>query len=126
MSKVKILVIEDEIPLLTAITTKMSKSDLEAKGVRSVEDAKKTIKAFIPDLIWLDHYLFGQEDGIDFLKYIQKDERLKNIPVFVVSNTCSNNNYCEYMELGISKYYVKSSAKLEEIISEAQKVVAKT
>ncbi len=124
MKKVKILVVEDEIPLLTAITTKMSKSGIDVRGARSVDDAKKAIKEFIPDLIWLDHYLFGQEDGIDFMKFVQKDEKLKDIPVFVVSNTCSNNNYNEYMELGISKYYVKSSVKLEEIINEAQKVVA--
>ncbi len=124
MSGIKILVVEDEIPLLTAITTKMKKSDIETRGVRSVEDAKKTLKEFVPDLIWLDHYLFGQEDGVDLMKYLQNDSKMKNIPVFVVSNTCSNNNYDQYMQLGISKYYVKSSVKLEEIIQEAQKVVA--
>lgn len=121
MEKAKILVVEDEDSLLRAIMDKMSKSEIEAEGAKSVPEARQKLQNFNPNLIWLDHYLFGEEDGLDLLKSIKKDEKKRNIPVFVVSNTCSNEKYHDYIELGIKKYYVKSSTRLEEIIDEAKR-----
>jgi len=123
MSNMKVLVVEDEAPLMNAIMAKMKKSELSAVGVNSVAEARQKIDESKPDLIWLDHYLFGAEDGLDLLKELKSNEETKEIPVFVVSNTCTNEKYHDYMELGIEKYFIKSSSKLEDIISEAKKYI---
>lgn len=118
----KILVVEDEQALLKAITMKMEKMGVDAIPAKSVEEAKKKIQEKLPDLVWLDHYLFGDEDGLDLLKYLKNQSNTKDIPVIVVSNTCSNDKYHDYINLGINKYFVKSSVRLDEIISEAMNI----
>lgn len=115
----KILVVEDEESLLKAIAMKMEKMGAEAIPVRSVKEAKEKLAGTKPDLVWLDHYLFGGQDGIELLKVLKSKSETRDIPVIVVSNTCSGDKYHDYMDLGINKYYVKSSVRLDQIISEA-------
>lgn len=115
----KILVVEDEATLLKAITKKMEKMNIFVTTARSYDEARKNIEEELPDLIWLDHYLYGEKNGMELLKDIRKNDLTKNIPVIVVSNTCPNDKYRDYMDLGIDKYYEKSSVRLESIISDA-------
>ncbi|OQB05498.1 MAG: Transcriptional regulatory protein YycF [bacterium ADurb.Bin212] len=122
MVKKKFLIIEDEMPLLNAISLKMQKSGAEVATARSADEAKKILHEFDPDLIWLDHYLLGDEDGIEILKRIKKDTSTASIPVFLVSNTCTDEKYQEYHDLGVKKYYLKSSCRLDEVVSDAMSI----
>ena len=87
---------------------------------RTVEQAKEYANELPKiDAIWLDHYLLGKENGLDFIKRFKANGgRWKNIPVFVVSNTEGAKTIQSYVELGISKYYVKSNHKLDDIIAD--------
>lgn len=139
--KKTILVIEDERPLLEVVNARLKKkgfgvitarsvdqvfnSGLEKKGfgvvtansikqaLRYLEDLEKI------DAIWLDHNLFGKEDGLDFVKKLKANGgRWKKIPIFVISNTESSKTIQSYLDLGVSKYYVKSNHRLDEIIKD--------
>lgn len=119
MENKKILVVEDETTLLKAIKSKLKKNSLEVSSARSVEGATKILKKSEKiDAIWLDHYLLGKEDGLDFIKKIKKQDKWKNIPVYVVSNTTTPEKVKSYKSLGIDKYYTKSDFRLEEIIDD--------
>ena len=88
-----ILVVEDELPLLEAITVKLGLSGFAPVTARTVEQAL----AYLEDIkdvkaIWLDHYLIGKENGLDFISKIKEENSAwKNIPVFVVSNTAGDD-----------------------------------
>jgi DNA-binding response OmpR family regulator len=141
--KKTILVIEDEQPLLEAINAKLEKSNFNVIGARSVEQAfnpkldKKGIgpitiasieqallyleKLEHVDAIWLDHHLLGKEDGLDFVKKFKANGKKWNkIPVFVVSNAASPKTVKSYISSGVTKYYVKSDHRLDEIIADIQ------
>lgn len=112
-----ILVLEDERPLAEAIKTKLQLLGFEAIVVRTVKDAIDSIAKFgKPDAIWLDHYLIGVETGVDLVRYIRSDKKLKDISVFVVSNTASPDKIQEYLNLGAKKYYTKSNYRLDQIV----------
>ncbi len=115
-----ILVIEDEKPLLDAIKIKLEMNNFEVLTARSVEQAKNhlmDIKGI--DVIWLDHYLLGKESGLDFVGWCkEKNNKLRETPIFVVSNTASPEKVQTYLRLGISRYYVKAEKRLEGIIDE--------
>ena len=139
----KILVIEDERPLLEAIKIKLEKSGFGVIAARSVEQAFNT-KAKIEkngfgiitiqsieqaldylddleqvDAIWLDHELLGKEDGLDFVtKFKANGGRWNKIPIFVVSNMTNPSKVQSYVSLGVTKYYVKVDHRLEEIIKD--------
>lgn len=115
-----ILVVEDEKPLLEAIDIKLQKSGFEVVTARTVEQAREYVSELKQvDAIWLDHYLMGKEDGLDFVAWCKegKNEQVKNIPIFVVSNTASPDKVATYLSLGVHDYYVKSNFRLDEIIA---------
>ncbi len=114
------MVIEDERPLVEAIKTKLENNGFAVVTVRTAEQALNYLEDLKQvDAIWLDHYLLGKEDGLDFVSKIKQDgAKWKNIPIFVISNTASAENVHSYIRFGVKKYFVKAEHRLDEIISE--------
>lgn len=114
-----ILVVEDEKPLLEAIHTKLEKSGFSVVTARTAEQAYGLLEDIAKvDIIWLDHYLLGKENGLDLVAKIKNDEKYKKIPIFIVSNTASAEKVQSYINLGVNKYYIKSNYRLDKIISD--------
>lgn len=115
----KVLVVEDDKSLQEAIITKLKLEDLTPIPAKSCVEAVKALVAEDSiDAIWLDHYLFGDCDGVAFVKRLKNEKKWAEIPVFVVSNTITPEKVQPYFDMGIVKYYVKSDYRLEEIISD--------
>lgn len=113
------LVVEDEKPLLKAIKTKMEQNGFDVVTARSAEQAVKTLEDIGSiDVIWLDHYLLGGEDGLKFLAQIKNNKNWKSIPVYVVSNTATQEKVQSYISLGVDKYYTKADYRLDAIIED--------
>ncbi len=124
MNKDKIvLVVEDEKPLLEAIDLKLKKNGFEVVTARTVEQAKSYVTDLARiDVIWLDHYLMGKEDGLDFVAWCREENnKCMETPIFVVSNTASPDKVATYMSLGVKNYYVKANYRLDQIIEEVSK-----
>lgn len=122
--KKTILVVEDEMPLLGAITGKLELENFSTLKARSVDEARERLSgAGEISAIWLDHYLLGKGDGLDFIRGLKESEKTKDIPVFVISNTASPDKKDVYISLGIKKYYTKADHKLEDIIGDIKKTL---
>ncbi|MFA6410859.1 MAG: response regulator [Candidatus Buchananbacteria bacterium] len=117
LKKSTILVVEDERPLAEAIKAKLERCGLEVVTARTTGQALEFLKAEVKiDVVWLDHYLLGKENGLDLVVAMkQQDSIWKNIPIFVVSNTASPDKVQAYLRLGVNKYYTKADFKLEQI-----------
>jgi len=114
-----ILVVEDEKPLLEAIHIKLEKSGFSVVTARTAEQAYNLLEDSVKiDIIWLDHYLLGKENGLDLVVKIKNNEKYKTIPIFIVSNTASANKVKSYINLGVNKYYTKSNYRLDDIIAD--------
>jgi DNA-binding NtrC family response regulator len=124
--KKTILVIEDEIPLLKAIGDKLERSGFQIVSARTVKQALGMLEDIGNiDIIWLDHYLLGKEDGLDFVSEIKNHDQWKHIPVFVVSNTASLDKVQSYIRLGASKFYTKANYRLDKIIEDIRECLEK-
>jgi DNA-binding response OmpR family regulator len=118
-AKKRILVLEDEIPLQNAINNKLIASGFDVITARRVINGIDILEnEGNIDVIWLDHYLLGKEDGFDFVTKIKDNKKWKLIPIFVVSNTASDEKLRAYLQLGVNKYYTKADFKLEDIITD--------
>lgn len=118
MAKAKktILVVEDDKNLLSIITKKLENCDFKVLTASGVNEALLSLKkAKGVDTIWLDHYLDGEKTGIDFVKEIKKDKKYKSIPIFIVSCSASNEKVLNYIDLGVSEHFVKTTHALSEI-----------
>lgn len=115
-----ILVVEDNQTLLNAIQKKLRKNGFEVVVASTAQQAyDHLLKNSKINAIWLDHYLLGKEDGIDFVLKIKRNDSVwKNIPIFVVSNTVGPDKVEVYIRLGVVKYYTKAEILLDEIIAD--------
>lgn len=136
-----ILVIEDDVALLSAITAKLESEQFTVITARSIDDVF-TIEFLQPlsttvstgaittaldhlqnlekiDAIWLDHNLIGSDDGIDFIvKFKANGGRWSTIPIFVISNSANPDLIKTYAEIGINHYYLKAEHRLEAIVND--------
>lgn len=121
-----ILVIEDEIPLLKAIRDKLEISGFQIVSARTVKQAIGILEDVGNiDIIWLDHYLLGKEDGLDFVTEIKGRDQWKHIPIFVISNTASLDKVQSYIRLGADKFYTKANYRLDKIIEDIKECLEK-
>ncbi|MBT4349351.1 response regulator [bacterium] len=126
-NKNTILIVEDERPLLAVIKKKLEGSGFDTLTARSVEQAKEYLgQAEKVNVIWLDHYLLGRENGLDFVTELKNEEsKYKEIPVFVVSNTATQEKVVSYLQLGVSKYYTKADHRLDDIVGDIKDFLEK-
>jgi two-component system response regulator VicR len=122
-----ILVVEDEKPLIDVVKKKMEICGFAVVTARSVEQALNYLKDLERvDLVWLDHYLIGKENGLDLVAKMKNDgSKWKKIPIFVVSNTASPDKVNSYLHLGADKYFTKAEYRLDDIIKDINGVFQK-
>ncbi|NTV22215.1 MAG: response regulator [Candidatus Yonathbacteria bacterium] len=114
-----ILVLEDDSALITAIEHQLSMRGFSPVIARTVEEGLSVIDGEEHiDAIWLDHYLLGKQNGLDFVARLKGSEHTKNIPVFVVSNSAGAESMTSYMRLGVEQYYTKADYDLSQIIND--------
>ncbi len=117
----KILVLEDERQLAKAVREAFTLRGFDTIIVSTAEDGIKELKN-TPDIevIWLDHYLLGTHNGLDFVVQVKSNPEWQKIPIFVVSNTASTTNIRSYIHLGVSNYYTKADYDIDQIINDIQ------
>ena len=103
-----------------AFNPKLGKKNLGTVNVSSIKEALKYLENLERvDAIWLDHHLAGKEDGLDFVKKFKANGApWKKVPVFVVSNAANPKTVKSYISSGVSKYYIKSNHRLDEIVKD--------
>ena len=116
-----ILVLEDERQLARAVREAFSERGFNPIIVSTVEDGLKELKNLgRVDVIWLDHYLLGSGNGLDFVVELKNNPEWRSIPIFVVSNTASTNNIRSYIQLGVTNYYTKADYDINQIINDIE------
>lgn len=116
-----ILVLEDERQLARAVREAFTERGFNPIIVSTVEDGIKELKNLgHVDVIWLDHYLLGSGNGLDFVVELKNNPDWRSIPIFVVSNTASTNNIRSYIQLGVTNYYTKADYDINQIINDIE------
>jgi DNA-binding response OmpR family regulator len=122
-SKKNILVLEDNAALLEVIKRKLEINDFNVFTATNVDDGLDVLEKYNGiSAVWLDHYLFGKKNGLEFIVESRKNNsKHEELPIFVVSNTATDDKVKTYLKLGVSKYYVKAEQDLGDIIDDINK-----
>ena len=124
--KITVMIIEDEELLLQAISKKINLSGMEtvscAHGKQAIDYLNSMEK--LPSAIWLDYYLKDM-NGLEFVGEIKKNDKLKDIPIVVVSNSADPEKVHNILGLGANEYLLKAKYSLDEIIEVIKKFINK-
>lgn len=123
-SSKKIVIIEDDPVMIEILARKLTTSNFD---VTMAHDGKKGLSAVIktkPDLVILD-LMLPEIDGFQVLETLrnEKDEKVKNVNVLVVSNLWSQENIERLKPLNTIGYIVKANATAEEILDRVNEVL---
>ena len=82
----RILVVDDEPDVLKILLLRLEKTGYKVMGGRDGREALDLARRMVPDLIILDIYL-PDMNGDDITRILKGDERLKAIPIILISAT---------------------------------------
>ena len=113
--KKKIMIVEDDSFVMDIYQTKLSHEGFEIiESINGVEALNK-LAIEKPDMILLD-IIMPQMNGLETLEKIKKDERLKDIPIILLSNLSQKEDIAKGMELGAVDYLIKSHFTPSEVL----------
>lgn len=113
---IKILLVEDEAPLLGAMTVKLKKAGFTVlQGHNGREGLELAMKEF-PNIIITD-IVMPEMDGLQMIQNIRKDQQWgASVPIILLTNLNEFNHVATAMEYGVHDYLVKSNWKLKDLL----------
>ena len=114
MNSKRVLLVEDDRFLRRACEKSLRQQGFNVSTAPDGEEALRAIHADPPDIILLD-LLMPKVSGIEVLKDIKSDEKTRDIPVIILTNSSKETDIREIESLGVSGYLVKANLSLEEL-----------
>lgn len=118
--KKKILIIDDEEPILRTLKIKLGLAGFETQSAIDGKQALKILKKEKFHLILLD-LVMPNMDGFAVLKEIRK-RRIKG-KILVSSNLSLEGDIKKAKKLGADDYFVKSETPIVEVVRQVKKVL---
>ena len=113
--KILILIVEDEDILSRVLKDKFESDGFQVELVTEGNIVIDAIKKFSPDFILLD-ILLPRKNGLDILKELKSDPKLKKIPVMIISNLFDSKSMKDAKDLGAIEYMVKTEHPINEVV----------
>ncbi|MDP4038901.1 MAG: response regulator [bacterium] len=120
----KVLIIEDEASLLSALMEKFKRKGFSVFGAKDGQEGLEAALKIHPDIILLD-LLMPVMDGITMLRKLRNDVKNKEIRVLVLTNLSDVDKASEAAKLGAFDYIVKSDWKINDIVKRVTDILNK-
>jgi len=120
--KTKILIVEDEEILLTALSEELKQEGFDVVGAKDGVEGVEKIASEKPDLVLLD-LVMPRLDGIGALKQMKENEATKEIPVVILTNLSDYDKVSDALSMGAMDYLVKANYRLEELVAKIKNIL---
>ncbi|OIQ20335.1 response regulator [Lacinutrix sp. MedPE-SW] len=126
VTKLKILLIEDDMIEIMKLNRTISKLELnhEIIEANNGEEALQILekKDSLPDIILLDLNM-PKINGIEFLNILKNNDVLKYIPTVILTTSNNQKDLLECYKIGVAGYVIKP-LKYEDYVSKIDKLLA--
>ncbi|MEP6710722.1 MAG: response regulator [Candidatus Saccharibacteria bacterium] len=123
MSKLKIVVVEDDALLAKHMMRTLQKEGYEVHHAAHAIDAIETIDEVIPDVIFLDILLIGST-GLVLLHELQSHADLATIPVIVCTNLADQTSLKALSPYGVRRVLDKATMTPDDIPAAVRSVLS--
>lgn len=119
-----IFIVEDEKPIITLLQYNLEKEGYKVNFSETGEEAIQSIKKNVPDLVILD-WMLPDFSGIEVCKQIKKINKLKNIPVLMLTAKSEEEDKVRGFESGVDDYVTKPFS-YKEILLRVKSLLKRT
>ena len=113
--KKRILIVEDETPLLSLLRDKLTEKGFEVLTATDGNQGLDLALKILPDLILLD-ILMPNMDGLTMLKNLRASSLAAKIPVILLTNLADSKEVLAAKDYGVEEYLIKAENNLDEVI----------
>jgi len=110
-----IIIVEDEKDLATLLKYNLSKEGFKIKEAETGQEGLQLIKRELPDLVILD-WMLPDFSGIEICRQIKRDNKLKSIPVIMLTAKSEIEDKVRGLETGVDDYITKPFNNKELIL----------
>lgn len=115
MNKNTIAIIEDDNILANVLKEAFEDAGFSVLQASDGEEGLKLMESNEIDLILLD-ILLPKMNGIELLKKIRANEKLKNIEIIILSVVSDMGKIADAMEGGVYTYLIKDKTRVENLV----------
>ncbi len=114
-----VLVVDDSITIRKVTSRLLERHDMKAMTARDGVDALAVMQEALPDVVLLDIEM-PRMDGYDLAAHMRADDRLKTVPIVMITSRTGEKHRQRAMDLGVDRYLGKpyQEAELVETINE--------
>ena len=124
MSKIKIVLIEDDEILSKVLYTELIDASFEVTQAFDGEAGLTLVKSEKPDLVLLD-LILPKKHGFEVLAELKKSADTASIPVLILTMLGSDEDIKKGLQLGADDYIVKSQHAVGEIVEKVKNFLVK-
>lgn len=118
----KILIVEDEAILLTALSEELRQAGFQVEGAKDGQEGVEKTSSYKPHLILMD-LVMPRMDGITALKTLKANPETKDVPIVILTNLSDYDKISDALSLGAMDYLVKANYRLEELVNKIKTVL---
>ncbi len=115
----KILLVEDEELVRRMYRKKLELENFDVETAADGEEGLAKVREFKPDLVLLD-IVMPKLNGIEVLKSIKADLKLKGIPVVMLTNISGSIRIQECLKAGAMGYIIKSDDTPSQLVQKVK------
>jgi two-component system, OmpR family, phosphate regulon response regulator PhoB len=101
-----VLVVEDEPQILELVAVNLEHLGHKVRRAASAEEAERSIRATLPDVVVLDWMLPG-ESGLSLARRLRSDERTRELPILMLTARAMEQDKISGLEAGADDYLTK-------------------
>ncbi|WP_271254016.1 hybrid sensor histidine kinase/response regulator [Pseudanabaena sp. Chao 1811] len=117
-----VLIVDDSITVRELLSLTFAKVGYRVEQAKDGQDAWEKLRAGLPcDMIFCDIEM-PRMDGLDLLSRLQKDSRLKDIPVAMLTSRGADRHRQTAIQLGAKGYFTKPYLE-EELLSASKRLL---
>lgn len=117
----KVLLIDDEPPIITMYSEKLTISGFEVVSAFDGETGLKKARTDKPDVILLD-VIMPKMNGLDVLKTLKSDPETKDIPVYLLTNIQEATGEERGKQFGAAGYLFKAETEPSRLVEVLRKI----
>ena len=120
-NKKTIMVVDDSITIRKVTERILQRYDIEVVLAKDGVDATNQLQERMPDLMLLDIEM-PRMDGFEVASFVRNDERLKDLPIIMITSRTGAKHKEKAMEIGVNQYLGKPFQE-EELLSNINKIL---
>ena len=122
--KSKILMIEGDGFLRKIYKNKFAQAGFDFAEATNGEEGLNKIISEKPNLVLLD-LILPKKSGFEVLAEMKREEKIKNIPVIILSNLAQEIDIQRGLSLGAEDYLIKPEVSLSDVVERTRECLAK-